>query len=56
MKQYPNHRLFVVGELGRRYFSKHGYTIDTHFHYTAQHHTMHRASRNKEKEVVIYMK
>ena len=56
MKQYPNHRLFVVGELGRRYFSKHGYTIDTHFHYTAQNPTMHRARVIMEKVVDLYMK
>ncbi|GAA6493143.1 ATP synthase F1 subunit gamma [Candidatus Bariatricus faecipullorum] len=43
MNRAPHNRLFVVGELGRQYFSKHGYEIDTHFHYTAQQPTMHRA-------------
>ncbi|HJA67203.1 ATP synthase F1 subunit gamma [Lachnoclostridium sp. An169] len=37
------HKLFVVGELGRHYFSKHGVDIDTNFQYTVQKPTMHRA-------------
>lgn len=37
------HKLFVVGELGRHYFSKRGVEIDTNFQYTVQKPTMHRA-------------
>ncbi|HIX63415.1 MAG TPA: ATP synthase F1 subunit gamma [Candidatus Mediterraneibacter colneyensis] len=37
------HKLFVVGELGRHYFAKRGVEIDTHFRYTVQKPTMHRA-------------
>lgn len=37
------HKLFVVGELGRHYFSKHDVEIDTNFQYTVQKPTMHRA-------------
>ena len=37
------HRLFVVGELGRQYFSKRGVDIDRNFQYTVQKPTMHRA-------------
>ena len=37
------HRLFVVGEYGRRYFSLHGYEIEKSFLYTAQNPTMDRA-------------
>lgn len=37
------HKLFVVGELGRHYFAKRGQEIDTHFRYTVQKPTMHRA-------------
>lgn len=37
------HKLYVVGELGRHYFSKHGVNIDTNFQYTVQKPTMHRA-------------
>ena len=37
------HKLFVVGELGRHYFAKHNVEIDTNFQYTVQKPTMHRA-------------
>ena len=37
------HKLFVVGELGRHYFTKRHIDIDTHFQYTAQKPTLHRA-------------
>ena len=37
------HKLFVVGELGRHYFSKKEIEIDTNFQYTVQKPTMHRA-------------
>jgi F-type H+-transporting ATPase subunit gamma len=37
------HKLFVVGELGRHYFSKHKVEIATNFQYTVQKPTMHRA-------------
>lgn len=37
------HRLFIVGELGRHYFAKRGVEIDTNFQYTVQKPTMHRA-------------
>lgn len=38
-----HHKLFVVGELGRHYFARHGAEIDTNFRYTVQNPTMHRA-------------
>lgn len=37
------HKLFVVGELGRHYFARHDVEIDTNFQYTVQKPTMHRA-------------
>ena len=37
------HKLFVVGELGRHYFAKKDVDIDTNFRYTVQKPTMHRA-------------
>ena len=37
------HKLFIVGELGRHYFAKHGVEIDMNFQYTVQKPTMHRA-------------
>ena len=38
-----DHRLYVVGELGRQYFEKHGVKINSQFHYTVQKPTRHRA-------------
>ena len=35
--------LFVLGEMGRQYFTKRNMAIDTQFHYTVQKPTMHRA-------------
>lgn len=37
------HKLFVVGELGRHYFSKRDVEIASNFQYTVQKPTMHRA-------------
>ena len=37
------HRLFVVGEYGRRYFETHGHKIEKSFLYTAQNPTLDRA-------------
>lgn len=37
------HKLFVVGELGRHYFSKRDVEIASNFEYTVQKPTMHRA-------------
>lgn len=36
-------KLFVVGELGRQYFSRKGIPVAEHFHYTAQNPSLHRA-------------
>ena len=37
------HKLYIVGELGRHYFKKHGVEIENSFQYTVQKPTMHRA-------------
>lgn len=37
------HKLFVVGELGRHYFSRHNVDISNNFQYTVQKPSMHRA-------------
>lgn len=47
-------KLFVLGELGRQYFQKHGYEIETQFHYTVQKPTMHRARVISEQIVDMY--
>ena len=36
------HKLYIVGELGRHYFKKHGVEIENSFQYTVQKPTMHR--------------
>ena len=35
--------LFILGEMGRQYFTRRNMAIDTQFHYTVQNPTMHRA-------------
>ena len=39
----PDTKLFVVGEYGRQYFTRHGIPIEHSFLYTAQNPTMQRA-------------
>lgn len=51
LKAPGEHKLFVVGELGRHYFSKHKVMIDTNFQYTVQKPTMHRA-RNISSAII----
>ena len=48
--------LFVVGMVGRNYFLKHGVPVDTHFQYTAQNPTIHRARLISEKLLEMYLK
>lgn len=43
LKQPGIHKLFIVGELGRHYFSKRDVEIASQFQYTVQKPTMHRA-------------
>lgn len=38
-----HHKLYIIGELGRHYFAKHGVEIENSFQYTVQKPTMHRA-------------
>lgn len=47
--------LFVVGMVGRNYFLKHGVPVDTHFQYTAQNPTIHRARLISEKLIEMYL-
>ncbi|MSS64783.1 ATP synthase F1 subunit gamma [Velocimicrobium porci] len=54
LQNHSNHRLFVVGELGRQYFSKKGLDIDTSFHYTVQNPNMSRARIISEKIIDLY--
>ncbi len=43
MSKYKNSKLFVVGELGRKYFENKHIPIDEEFLYTAQNPTLHRS-------------
>lgn len=43
LKERPNHRLYIVGEMGRVYFRSIGVDIEEEFQYTAQNPTLHRA-------------
>lgn len=51
MQDAPNALLFVVGEVGRRYFAKHGASIQEGFHYSAQTPSLQRA-RNITADVI----
>ncbi len=47
-------RLYIIGELGRQYFTSHGYSITEEFRYTAQNPTMHRARVITERIMELY--
>lgn len=49
-----NNMLFVVGEVGRRYFEKKNIPIDIDFKYTAQNPNMNRARIISEKVVELF--
>ena len=46
--QYPDTKLFVVGEYGRQYFARHTIPVERSFLYTAQNPTMQRAREISE--------
>ena len=49
-------KLFVLGELGRHYFSKEGLPVDTQFHYTVQNPSLHRARMITDRVLELYQK
>lgn len=51
-----NYKLFVLGELGRHYFERHGIQIDRQFHYTVQNPTIDRARHISETILDLYQK
>lgn len=53
---YPNHELFVLGELGRHYFEQRGIAIQKQFHYTVQNPTLNRARNIAEEILELYNK
>ncbi|MBZ4665061.1 ATP synthase F1 subunit gamma [Mahella sp.] len=54
MDDKPERSLFVVGEVGRRYFISHGYTIDVEFLYTAQDPSIYNARDIADMMVRLY--
>ena len=51
LEETGEHKLFVVGELGRHYYANKGVEIDTNFLYTVQKPTMHRARMISEEVI-----
>ncbi|SEA17459.1 F-type H+-transporting ATPase subunit gamma [Lachnospiraceae bacterium NK3A20] len=49
-----NDRLFVVGEVGRDYFDRHGINVDEQFHYTAQKPTLARARQIASRMLELF--
>ncbi len=47
-------KLYIIGELGRQYFTSHGYSITEEFRYTAQNPTMRRARVITERIMELY--
>ena len=43
LNDYPNMKLYVVGEYGRHYFKEHNISVENNFLHTAQSPNMHRA-------------
>lgn len=50
-----DYKLFVVGELGRQYFTQHDIPISENFYYTAQNPTLHRARMISERINELYL-
>lgn len=55
IKKEGHTELFVLGEVGRQYFSKKNMDVDTTFRYTVQKPTMHRARVISEKMIAKYL-
>lgn len=55
LKKTPNHKLYVLGEIGRHYFERHQVKIDGNFRYTIQQPTMARARRMGEDLLQEYL-
>lgn len=55
LANHSNHKLFVLGELGRHYFEQRGINIDEQFNYTVQNPTLNRARNIGEKILEQYL-
>lgn len=56
MSKHENTCLFVVGQIGRKYFSHKKVTVDGEFLYTAQNPTLYRARNISETIIDLYTK
>lgn len=56
LKQTPNARLFVIGQVGRQYFLHKHISVDAEFTYVAQDPTMYRAREISELLVDLFLK
>ena len=55
LEEPGEHKLFVVGELGRHYYANKGVEIDTNFLYTVLKPTMHRARMISEEVIRSFL-
>ena len=55
LKDENEHKLYVVGQIGRNYFAKKGIRISRHFAYTAQNPTIHRARNITDELISLYL-
>ncbi len=51
LKQYPNHMIFSLGEVGNHYLTSHGYKIDRHLSYFGSHPEFTKA-RDLSEEII----
>ena len=56
LEENSQNRFFVLGELGRQYFAREGLKVDTHFHYTVQDPSLHRARLITDTMIDLYQK
>lgn len=54
MNPDSNDRLFVVGQMGRRYFEHRNMHVDEQFQFTAQNPTLHRARQISRRMLELY--
>lgn len=54
LKSRKDHKLFVLGELGRHYFEQQGTAIDKEFRYVVQDPSLSRARRMSEELLQLY--
>lgn len=54
LREGKENLLFVAGELGREYFTRHGIPVDTDFRYTVQNPNLTRARDISEKVLSMY--